>query len=117
MEAIGRVALVIGWLAGINWLSDLVNPGPAGFCAVVLSGVLVGLLVNRWWAVAVLWSLVVAFSIWALASQTEEQEVAGVLLVWFAVVIAAGLSLALLFGVWLRRMWERPGDPTASLDA
>jgi len=108
LGTLGRVALVVAWLISIERLVDLVNPGPAGFCLIVLSGVLVGAVVNRWWSPAVLWSLAAVVSIWAVASQTSEQEVAGVLIAAIALAIAAGLSLVLLFGVGLRRLWQGP---------
>lgn len=105
-----RAAAIVAWLYFALWLEDLVNPGPAGLALIIISGVAVGVIVNRWWSPLVLFALAVGASIWAYASQTETQEVWWGYFALFALGVAAGLSLLLLGGTGLRRLWDGPTE-------
>lgn len=100
--------VVAGWLVAVLWLADNVLSGPPAIVVAAVTGTAIGFAVNRWWSMAVPLVVAAAISVWAIVGQTDEQEVAGVLIAAFAMVVAGALCLTLLLGVGFRRLWDKP---------
>jgi hypothetical protein len=109
MGALGRLLVVVAWIVGLGLLTRWSDTNAALVTAVAAS-LVTGLLVGRWWVVAVVGGVAAVMILGTLASPTDPNDHDGWTAATTALFVAAGFGLVgvpLLLGVVVRRIKAR----------